>query len=530
MAPGRPYRVTGGRFPKPSLALGAMPIALSSQIWSPQGHPCAFLAQGTRMGLLKERGEGGDRRSRCSARVCLEHLSRKVMPTDNEDAEVEVRRFEPWRYAKTERARALVREIIGLLDAEKQARRDRTKPTRAQKPIERVAREAAVEALACDLAHLRLSAAPDAPERLTVPLSNGVLAGGPPRYRAPALTKQLRGILNQMHALGILVLRIGDRSCHAHVYTDEPGRMRPRKMTTVEVGPALAERIKRHGLVFGDLGLDAEGEVIILKRAKEDRWDTADWINYEETPETRRDREELRRHNAWLASAHIEVLDLPHIDASDRHLRRVFTRASFCSGGRLAGGFWMNMERDLRLTRLRIEGERVASIDFNNFYAHLLYAKEEVAAPQGDLYSFPGLEAYRRGMKRLFSARLFDEWARKSKPKRTPKEIREGVQLYPDDVNIGELLDILSAGHRPIARFFGSGIGHSLQFVESEVLMRILRELERAGIVGLPIHDCVIVARCAAQETKEIMAKVTREATGVCIPVSVEFSDEEARA
>ena len=118
----------------------------------------------------------------------------------------------------------------------------------------------------------------------------------------------------------------------------------------------------------------------------------------------------------------------------------------------------MSMERGLRLTRLRINGEKVASVDFSNFYAHLLYAKIGATAPEGDLYRFRGLEAYRKGLKRLLAARLFDEGDRRCKPRRTPKEIREGVQLYPDDMDIVELLGVLEARHRPIAGFFGSGI------------------------------------------------------------------------
>jgi hypothetical protein len=136
------------------------------------------------------------------------------------------------------------------------------------------------------------------------------------------------------------------------------------------------------------------------------------------------------------------------------------------------------------------------------------------------------LEVYRKGMKRLFSARLFDEGGRTSKPRRTPKEKSDDIQVYPADIDIDELLDILEAGHRPIAGFFGSGIGHSLQFMESEVLMRILGALEERGVVGLPIHDCVVVPRSAIERTKEIMAKVTREETGISIPVSVEIRDE----
>jgi hypothetical protein len=141
----------------------------------------------------------------------------------------------------------------------------------------------------------------------------------------------------------------------------------------------------------------------------------------------------------------------------------------------------MNLERNLRLSRLRISGERIASLDFSGLYPRLLYAREGKTPPHHDVYSFAGLGDYRAGMKRLINARLFDGGPRKSKPKRTAKEVHEGVQLYPEHMSIGELLRIVEDAHRPIAHYFGTGIGHELQFVESQVLTRILLELGRMG-------------------------------------------------
>jgi hypothetical protein len=208
-------------------------------------------------------------------------------------------------------------------------------------------------------------------------------------------------------------------------------------------------------------------------------------------------------------------------------LRRAFTYGSFRSGGRLAGGFWLNLERDLRLSRLRIGGERVASVDFDNFNPRLLYARAGATPTMADLYCFPGLEKYRRGMKRLVNARLFDLGERKSKPKRTAKEIREGVRLYPEGMSIGDLLKIVETAHRPIVHYFGTSIGHELQFVESKLLLRILLELQGLGVVALPVHDCVMVARSAVPKAMEVMASVTMEEVGISMPVTVEEESEE---
>jgi hypothetical protein len=249
------------------------------------------------------------------------------------DTEEEPRPFEPWRYAKTARAKTLVREIVEHYRAQEKLRGWRR---RARKQADQKTFEAAIEALACDLIHLHLSKSPD---HLTITRSKGDLASGPRRYRAPPLTEQLPTVLDRMHELGYLVQHKGDRSGHAHVFTNEFGETRPRRATTIAVDHALAQRIWQHGITFGDLAINTSAETIILKRAREDRWDTADRIDYRETPETRRYREELAEYNNLLAAADLHLVDLPHVDTSDRHLRRIFTRSSFKSGGRPLAAF-----------------------------------------------------------------------------------------------------------------------------------------------------------------------------------------------
>jgi hypothetical protein len=187
------------------------------------------------------------------------------------------------------------------------------------------------------------------------------------------------------------------------------------------------------------------------------------------------------------------------------------------------------MPPELRLAHLRIGGQSIVSLDFVNFNVNVAYARAGVAPPEGkDLYSFPELAPYRVGMKRLLNARLFDRGPRRSKPRRTPKERREGVQLYPNNVGIAELLRIIEDAHRPIAHYFGTGIGHGLQFAESQILMRILGELRLAGVVALPLHDCILVPKSAVGMALAAMSRATEAEIGIAIPVTVEVATKVA--
>jgi hypothetical protein len=438
-----------------------------------------------------------------------------------------VRTFEPWRCAKAARARLFVDEVIVAVVTHERANGLRQ---RARKAKDLATFTATIEAVVCDLAHLHLSTSPNAPACITVARRKADLEGAPLRYRAPGLNGQLPQVLDLLEGAGFIVQQLGDRSRFALVFTDEFGEMRQRRRTTIAPSPRLKAAIGQHGLTFADLGRHQGGEVVILKEERFDYWHTPGGLDYVENSKTERLRSEVEQINAWLLGADLTLNEryageLRYIDLSDRRLRRIFTGGSFKSGGRLSGGFWMPLERTLRLTRLRISGEPVASLDYCSLNPRLVYAMEGIEPPQADSYAIPGLEEHRPGAKRLFNARLFDVGARKRKPRRTPEEVRAGTELFPPDMRSEDLIAALETAHRPIAHHFGTGIGHELQFIESTILVKVLLTLIGERVVALPVHDCVVVPRSKVGVARRVMEVVSREVSGSIVPVSVELLD-----
>ena len=65
--------------------------------------------------------------------------------------------------------------------------------------------------------------------------------------------------------------------------------------------------------------------------------------------------------------------------------------------------------------------------------------------------------------------------------------------------------------HAPVARSFYSVVGRRLQFINSQLLMRVLDRCLKDGIVGLPIHDSIIAkAGRDADRVSEIMVIVSK--------------------
>jgi hypothetical protein len=76
----------------------------------------------------------------------------------------------------------------------------------------------------------------------------------------------------------------------------------------------------------------------------------------------------LRAINEWLDKADITfdaaAFEKP-VNTQARQLRRQFTLGRFDRGGRLFGGFWINLTKPVRLQGIRIEGDEVAGLDYS---------------------------------------------------------------------------------------------------------------------------------------------------------------------
>jgi len=431
-------------------------------------------------------------------------LDQLVKQIDTED-EIELqeqpthdRPFNSFRLPLSTKVRAVVDDVLAQLQAFERAKNLRQRKRRL---ADQATFEQTVAAVVCDLAH-RAITRPDG--WVSVPLSNQFL-GRANRYRAPAMNKALPDILDRLSApeMAFIEMEVGYQ-----------GVFGPSRRTVLHAGPRLLSRIAEHGIGLEDLGVSPDQEVIRLKREKADFWDEGGLVEYEDTDKTHQYRAEMKEINDWLAAADIQFdpdatpSAKEVVDDTERRLCRYFTRGSFESGGRLFGGFWQSMPKWQRRKGLLIDGEEVATLDFGQMAPRILYGMEGIQITTSDAYLLPGLERCRAGVKKLMNAMLFAE-----KPlSRFPKETRK---LFPTRVSLAQVVERLEEVHAPIRHRFFTGIGHQTQFVESEILVDVLLELKRQGIVGLPVHDAVIVPRSNIHPVTTIMLEVFKQHTGM---------------
>lgn len=81
------------------------------------------------------------------------------------------------------------------------------------------------------------------------------------------------------------------------------------------------------------------------------------------------------------------------------------------------------------------------------------------------------------------------------------------------------------AHHPALTDAFGRGLGYRLMNRESEVLLAVLEDLRVRGIVGLGLHDGLLVPASRAEEAKQVMEDVAKALTGYRLPVTHKDTD-----
>lgn len=409
-------------------------------------------------------------------------------------------RFNPARLPVTERSKALVATILKqLLNYEGRChprKRQRRKADQAR--FDRI-----VLAIVCELAHAAL--------------------GDPLAWRYISLTKRMSPeeatgaafmtaerirIIEWMTApeMDWLELRGGTKNAFH------------RQQSAIRASRRFREYMDKHEIEYDDLGLDASllGDPLVLRAPKVKG--KAKNLQIPEGGPATTYREEMLRINAWLAKAEIacefDQEGAPR-DVGDRWLRRIFNDGRLDQGGRLYGGFWQQMSNEARKQDILINGESVASLDYGQCGIHIAYGLAGAKPPPGDLYCVPGLEPYREGVKRVLNAQLSRAGAMKRLPIGTRKHFNRHL-------SVSEIEGMIVSHHLAIREQFHNGIGLTIQFIDSQVMVRCLLQLIDRGLFGLPVHDGLLVPRSQTKDAELVMKSCFKEITGVEIEVDTQ--------
>lgn len=338
------------------------------------------------------------------------------------------------------------------------------------------------------------------------------------RYDRRGLTG-LSKILKDFDKLGLIRLRVSHKKGIASQIEFAPGgpdriKFKPDKFTE------LTEQV-----IAGEV---RPREVIYLSRTERDYiagTESRELFDYADTKLTRRYRDEVQRINSFLAEANLQFLPDggPMVATKLRYLRRVFNllptdppdTGRFDLGGRLFGGWWMDLAKERRHA-IRINGEPIVDLDFQGMFINLAYiaAGRAPLDPEIDPYAVAGLTErhWRDGVKKVALAMLF----RKGPLVRLPRDAKGDL---PNRVRAARVRDAILRAHPGLRKIFGTNIGLSLMFTESRILIAAMLRLIDRGIPALPMHDGLMVAESQRYEAMEAMVAASKEITGRSLTV-----------
>lgn len=228
-------------------------------------------------------------------------------------------------------------------------------------------------------------------------------------------------------------------------------------------------------------------------------------IDYEDTDETNRMRDELRLYNDFMAQHRV-------VDATGQrhstHLARIFSQRDFRKGGRFYRASYQQLGKPDR-AKLTIDGEAVAELDFASMHPTMLYLRAGLEPPE-DAYVKDGFD---RGiLKRVFNVALnaSTPWSacravarslRESghaEPERTARRYIEAMpELYPE-----------FAGH------LFTGVGLDLQRLDSDIAAMVMADCMKGGIAVLVMHDSFLVNRSHHVELPRRMTEAFQQVLG----------------
>ena len=421
-----------------------------------------------------------------------------VLAAPDGEEEDRDRPFNAYRFASSDNAKGIVQEAIGLLlncEAHFKLRANK------RRPKDQETFNLTVDAILSDLMHHHLV---EYPGDIYVTRSNKVL-GMKSRYRPQAYSKMFPYILDLM-AKPEMAFVVQDIAPPVEGHS---------RSTVIRPGSRLLSDMVEHEIGIDDIDEHPHGETIILKRVKdrEDYWDEGGPLEYQDDETTPRYRRGLEEINQWLTDADLRyehpdpwpyLWPRRHFDIRDRRLRRLFTQGRFDSGGRLFGGFWQNLRKEERRQGLFISGEKAVELDYGQVGPRILYSMAGHKPPSHDLYDIRGYSTNRPGIKKVMSAMIFASATLNRFPKGTRR-------LFSSSYKIGDVVEVIEEKHPLIKDCFHRGLGHDIQFIESQIMVEVLQTLKAADVVALPIHDAVMVPASKAALVRDVMLEMFKK-------------------
>lgn len=188
------------------------------------------------------------------------------------------------------------------------------------------------------------------------------------------------------------------------------------------------------------------------------------------------------------------MVTCPDNEQSRKYVR-VFNNSDIKQGGRFYFHWTQRIKSEHR-KYITIDGRRTVELDYSCLHLSMLYGRENLIPPEGDLYALPGIDScFRPIIKKMVNIAI-----NAKNETSAMQAIRVDISEFEDKTGLVSprpkiILEALKKTHSPIQKHLCSGYGVRLQNLDSSIAEQIMLSLAEDDICCLSIHDSFIVAK-----------------------------------
>jgi hypothetical protein len=263
---------------------------------------------------------------------------------------------------------------------------------------------------------------------------------------------------------------------------------------------------------------------IILRAKKLEDEERGKEIVYPESQNIKNMRSNIKKLNKYLGKFDVS-LEIPNflkkslerrlsypVDFTRKDFFRVFNDSVFNRGGRFYGHWVQNVPKKYR-SKIEINGERVCELDYNGMHLRMLYSKDGIDLDMVNPYRIMGLYPKDKPLSKIVMQCIINAENRHAALKGAFKKAEE-EGIYCTYGIITDRSIWLSEKHKIINKYFYTGIGSELQFIDSCIAEDILIEMLNQDIACIPIHDSFIVTEKNEDKLRSAMEKAYKKHIG----------------
>ena len=347
------------------------------------------------------------------------------------------------------------------------------------------------------------------------------------RYNSLFISSKIIDIINHAHDIGLIDKLTGSKPL--------------RTTTRIRASALLTTVFKQADLSLFDMTQEYPNkEVIVLsrkviikgkkKRIEVEYLDT----DFESIPEM---RQQLHDYNALIWRTHVDIptleeplIEQPYWDKKagetkirrvrltqdNKFVRRVFYRANWNLGGRFHGGWWQNINSDLR-KQIYINDRSTLEQDYSGLHVNLLYGLKGIQPPLEDQYEVEHLllnfstKEQRKIVKGVVLNAINANNTKSAYAAYRQQQETGSREKSLKDKQLESLLEAFKNKHPKIQESLCSDKGVELMHMDGRITAKVIKHFTNKNIPILSIHDSYITQNQHTSELRKVMNKVVAE-------------------